>query len=83
MKLGYIIIRPKHFSSNEEAIISVNNYFAEKNAEYYLDGLQRWEHFWEKCVELQGNYVENNFSEKMSCIYVRSETFQITFISTV
>ena len=36
----------------------MNNYFAEKNAEYYLDGLQRWEHRWEKCVELQGDYVE-------------------------
>ena len=58
MKLEYIIIRPKHFSSNEEAITFVNNYFAEKNAECYLDGLQRWEHRWEKCVELQGNYVE-------------------------
>ena len=36
----------------------MNNYFAEKNAECYLDGLQRWEHRWEKCVELQGDYVE-------------------------
>ncbi|GFY28557.1 histone-lysine N-methyltransferase SETMAR [Trichonephila clavipes] len=26
------------FSSNKEAITFVNNYFAEKNAEYYLDG---------------------------------------------
>ena len=26
----------------------MHNYFAEKNAEYYLDGLQRWEHHWEK-----------------------------------
>ena len=67
MKLGYIIIRPKRFSSNEEAITFANNYFAEKNAEYYLDGLQRWEHRWEKCVELQRDYVEKqnkNFSEK-------------------
>ena len=46
------------FSSNEEAITFVNNYFAEKNAEYYSDGLKRWEHCWEKCVELQGDYVE-------------------------
>ena len=36
----------------------MNNYFAEKNAEYYSDGLKRWEHRWEKCVELQGVYVE-------------------------
>ena len=48
----------QRFSSNEEAIIFVNNYFAEKNAEYYSDGLKRWEHRWEKCVELQGDYVE-------------------------
>ena len=53
-----IALGEKRFSSNEEAIIIVNNYFAEKNAEYYLDGLQRWEHRWEKCVELQGGYVE-------------------------
>ena len=31
------------FSSNEEPITYVNNYFAEKNAGYYFDGLQRWE----------------------------------------
>ncbi|GFT63351.1 histonelysine Nmethyltransferase SETMARlike [Trichonephila clavipes] len=39
------------FSSNEDAITFMNNYFAEKNVEYYLDGLQRWEHRCEKCVE--------------------------------
>ena len=48
----------QRFSSNEEAITFVNNYFAEKNAEYSLDGLQRWEHRWEKCVELQEYCVE-------------------------
>ena len=60
----------------------MNNYFAEKNAEYYLDGLQRLEHRWEKCVELQGDYVKKfkKFSEKMSCTFVRSETFQITLV---
>ena len=47
--------------------------------ENYLDGLQRWEHRWEKCV---GDYVEKlkKFSEKMSCIFVRSETFQTTLV---
>ncbi|CAK1601254.1 unnamed protein product [Parnassius mnemosyne] len=50
----------QRFSSNEEAITYVNNYFAGKNAEYYLDGLEqdRWEHRWEKCVEVQGDYVQ-------------------------
>ena len=36
-----IALGGQRFSSNEEAITFVNNYFAEKNAEYYLDGLQR------------------------------------------
>ena len=54
-----IALGGQRFSSNEEAITFVNKYFAEKNAEYYLDGLQRWEHRWEKCAELQGHYVGN------------------------
>ena len=32
--------------------------FCRENAEYYSDGLKRWEHRWKKCVELQGDYVE-------------------------
>ena len=53
-----IALGGQRFSSNEEAITFVNNYFAEKNTEYYLDGLQRWKHRREKGVELQGEYVE-------------------------
>ncbi|GFU03186.1 histone-lysine N-methyltransferase SETMAR [Trichonephila clavipes] len=36
-----IALGGQRFLSNEEAIPFVNNYFAEKNAEYYLDELQR------------------------------------------
>ncbi|GFV30199.1 mariner Mos1 transposase [Trichonephila clavipes] len=53
-----IALGGQRLSSTEEAITFVNNYFAEKNAEYYLDGLQRWQHRWEKCEELQGDYVQ-------------------------
>ena len=72
----------QRFSSNGEAITFVNNYFAEKNTKYYLDGLQRWEHRWEKSP---CNYKETMLKnlknhEKMSCIFVRSETFQTTFV---
>ena len=64
----------------------MNNYFAEKNTEYHLDRLQRWEHRWEKCVELQGDYVEKlkiKNPEKMSCIFVRSETFQTNLVEFI
>ncbi|GFW47197.1 histonelysine Nmethyltransferase SETMARlike [Trichonephila clavipes] len=50
----------QRFSSNDEAITFVNNYFAEKKAKYYLDELQRWEHRWKKCIELQGDYMLKN-----------------------
>ena len=55
-----IVLGRRIFSSNEEAITFVNNCFIEKNAEYYLDRLQRWEHRWEKYIELQGDYIEKN-----------------------
>ena len=58
----------------------MNNYFAEKNVECYLDGLQRWKRRWENCVELQGDFVGKKFSEKMPCVLVRSETFQTTLV---
>ncbi|GFY03094.1 histonelysine Nmethyltransferase SETMARlike [Trichonephila clavipes] len=48
----------QRFSSNDEAITFLKNYFAKKNAEYYLDGLQRREYLWDKCLELQGDYFE-------------------------
>ena len=53
-----IALGGQRFSSNEEANTFVNDYFAEKKAEYYLDGLKRWEHRWDKCVEQQGDYVD-------------------------
>ena len=53
-----IALGGQRFSSNEEANTFVNDYSAEKKAEYYLDGLKRWEHRWDKCVEQQGDYVE-------------------------
>ncbi|KMQ88673.1 histone-lysine n-methyltransferase setmar [Lasius niger] len=48
----------QRFSSNEEIITFVNEYFAEQDVNYYLNGLKRWEHLWEKCIGLKGDYVE-------------------------
>ncbi|KAL6257504.1 hypothetical protein P5V15_011074 [Pogonomyrmex californicus] len=48
----------QRFSSNEEVIAYVNAYFAEQDANYYLEGLKRLEYRWEKCIDLKGDYVE-------------------------
>ncbi|KAL6268250.1 hypothetical protein P5V15_001365 [Pogonomyrmex californicus] len=47
----------QRFSSNEEVIAYVNAYFAEQDANYYLE-LKRLEYRWEKCIDLKGDYVE-------------------------
>lgn len=48
----------QRFLSNEEVITAVDAYFAEQDVNYYLEGLKSWEHRWEKCIILQGDYVE-------------------------
>ena len=56
----------------------VNNYFVE----HYLDGLQRWiASLGEVCrVTRRLCWKIKKMSEKMSCIFVRSETFQTTLV---
>ncbi|GFX77918.1 histonelysine Nmethyltransferase SETMARlike [Trichonephila clavipes] len=67
-----IALGGQRVSSNEEAITFVNNYFAEKNAEYGLDGLQRWKHRWGECVELQkGNLGKNKIKKNQKkCLVI-------------
>ncbi|GFU50017.1 histone-lysine N-methyltransferase SETMAR [Trichonephila clavipes] len=52
------------FSSNKEAITIVNNYFVEKNADYYFDGLQRWAHLWEND---EAHFWLNGYINKQNC----------------
>lgn len=48
----------KRFSSNEEVIAETEAYFSEFDKKYFLEGLQKLEHRWMKCIELKGDYVE-------------------------
>lgn len=44
--------------SNEEVIAATKAYFAEFPKSYFCEGLKKLEHRWEKCIALQGYYVE-------------------------
>jgi hypothetical protein len=46
------------FSSNEEATAAVVGYFADLTKNHYGDGIMALELRWNKCISLQGNYVE-------------------------
>ena len=44
----------KRFSTNEEIIAAINEYF-DKN--YFLEGIKKLEYRYNKCIQLKGDYV--------------------------
>ena len=48
----------KRFYSNDEIISQTNTYFEDLEKSYFLEGIQKLEKRWTKCVELKGDYVE-------------------------
>jgi histone-lysine N-methyltransferase SETMAR len=48
----------KRFADNEAVESAVHGYFEELDGSYYKQGIEATEHRWEKCIELQGDYVE-------------------------
>ena len=48
----------KRFRSNEEVQCETDSYFEALDKSYYADGIKRLEYRWNKCIELQGDYVE-------------------------
>lgn len=48
----------KKFTSNEEVTTFVNEYFESLDKNYFKVGIQKLQHRWAKCIELQGDYVE-------------------------
>lgn len=51
-------LRGKRFSSNNDVICAVNNWFADVEQSFFREALEMLEHRWEKCVNLNGDYVE-------------------------
>lgn len=51
-------LRGKRFSSNDEAIACVNEYFEGLPEKHFRDGINKLENRWKKCIELRGDYVD-------------------------
>lgn len=47
----------KKLRSNEEVIAEKETNFAEVNKSYFLEGLRNWPKRWEKCKNLERDYV--------------------------
>ncbi|KAL9895462.1 histone-lysine N-methyltransferase SETMAR-like [Glossina fuscipes fuscipes] len=48
----------KRFSSDEEVILAVNDYFDGLPESHFKDGINKLGNRWEKCIELNGEYTE-------------------------
>ena len=48
----------KRFHSNNEIISQTNTYFEDLEISYFLEGKQKLEKRWTKCIELKGDYIE-------------------------
>lgn len=48
----------KKFNDNAEVIDAVNGYFEGLDNEHYKNGILAIEHRWEKCIALNGDYIE-------------------------
>ena len=48
----------KRFYSNDEIISQTNTYFEDLEKSYFLEGIQKLEKRWTKCIELKGDYIE-------------------------
>ena len=53
-----ILLKGKRFSSYEEVIAAVNEYFEGFETSYFSEGMKKLEERWTKCVEVEGDYVE-------------------------
>jgi histone-lysine N-methyltransferase SETMAR len=46
------------FGSNEGVMEAVNEFFEDQNIEFYFEGLNKLEHRWVKCIDVEGDYIE-------------------------
>ena len=53
-----IFLGGRRFSSNEELIAGVEEYFAGLEESDFRDGIKALEHRWTKCISVQGDYIE-------------------------
>ena len=52
------MLQVKRFGSNEEVIAETEAYFESKDESFYNKGIEKLKERWNKCITLEGNYVD-------------------------
>ena len=47
-----------HFRSDEEVVMAVEEWVSGKDPDFFSSGLMALEHWWSRCITLEGNYIE-------------------------
>jgi histone-lysine N-methyltransferase SETMAR len=50
--------RGRRFESNEGVMEAVNEYFEDLNREFYFEELNKMEHRWAMCIDVEGDFIE-------------------------
>uniref|UniRef100_UPI00358DDAE3 zinc finger CCCH domain-containing protein 10 isoform X2 n=1 Tax=Myxine glutinosa TaxID=7769 RepID=UPI00358DDAE3 len=53
-------LRGKRFGSDEEVILAVESWFRSQKHDFYSNGIRKLTRRWEKCVAVDGNYIEKS-----------------------
>jgi len=51
-------LRGQRFGCEEEVINTINDWFELQEKQFFVDGVNSLTHRWEKCVVLEGDYIE-------------------------
>ncbi|KAG8233099.1 hypothetical protein J437_LFUL013290 [Ladona fulva] len=51
-------LKGNHYTSDDEVKATIASWFREKSEEFFSDGMKKLVTCWEKCVRLNGDYVE-------------------------
>jgi len=52
-------LKGTHFTSDDEVKQAVTSWIKQRTPEFFIDGMHKLVLRWEKCIERQGDYVEN------------------------
>ena len=53
-------LQGRRFDSDNDVIVSTEEYFSSKNRGFYKDDIRKVKGDWEKCVTLAGSYIEKD-----------------------
>jgi histone-lysine N-methyltransferase SETMAR len=51
-------LRGIRFENYEGVMEAVNKFFADQNRKFYFEGLNKLEHRWANCINVEGDYIE-------------------------